>query len=364
MNSPALTRRSLCRATGALGALALTRSRAATPASTQPASPGRIKFAVIGINHEHVFRMVNTVSQGGGELAAIYAEDPDPNHGKKFLEQNPGVRRAQSEREILDDPSIALITSAAKPRDRIPLGLRAMRAGKDFMADKGGFLDLASLEEARRVQTETKRIFSISYNERLLDPATVRAGELVHSGAIGRVLHTAGLGPHGLFGHGPREDWFWSRAERGGILCDVASHQADQFLYFTGSTRAEVVAAATGNFQTPEHPEFEDFGTASWVGDRGTGYAQVDFYRGQSLGIRLTVHGTEGSMEIFKSRGLIAIADRKRRYEEKVPATFVCPYGRQLVDDVLNRTETAMPQAHAFLASELAVRAQLLALKK
>jgi hypothetical protein len=34
------------------------------------------------------------------------------------------------------------------------------------------------------------------------------------------------------------------------------------------------------------------------------------------------------------------------------------PYGRQLVDDVLNRTETAMPQAHCFLASELAIRAQ------
>jgi hypothetical protein len=38
-------------------------------------------------------------------------------------------------------------------------------------------------------------------------------------------------------------------------------------------------------------------------------------------------------------------------------------YGEQLVYDVVNRTETAMPQAHCFLASELALRAQALALQ-
>jgi hypothetical protein len=34
------------------------------------------------------------------------------------------------------------------------------------------------------------------------------------------------------------------------------------------------------------------------------------------------------------------------------------PYGQQLVQDVLNRTETAMPQAHCFLATELVLKAQ------
>ncbi len=37
------------------------------------------------------------------------------------------------------------------------------------------------------------------------------------------------------------------------------------------------------------------------------------------------------------------------------------PYGRQLVADVLNRTETAMSQAHCFLASELALKAAAMA---
>jgi hypothetical protein len=34
------------------------------------------------------------------------------------------------------------------------------------------------------------------------------------------------------------------------------------------------------------------------------------------------------------------------------------PYGKQLIADILNRTETAMPQAHCFLASQLALEAE------
>jgi len=37
------------------------------------------------------------------------------------------------------------------------------------------------------------------------------------------------------------------------------------------------------------------------------------------------------------------------------------PYGRQLVQDILQRTETAMPQARCFTAMELALKAQALA---
>lgn len=34
------------------------------------------------------------------------------------------------------------------------------------------------------------------------------------------------------------------------------------------------------------------------------------------------------------------------------------PFGPLFVDDVINRTETAMPQVHCFLATELALKAQ------
>jgi uncharacterized protein YfeS len=39
------------------------------------------------------------------------------------------------------------------------------------------------------------------------------------------------------------------------------------------------------------------------------------------------------------------------------------PFGRLFVDDVVNRTETAMTQAHCLLATELALKAQKYAKK-
>jgi predicted dehydrogenase len=236
------------------------------------------------------------------------------------------------------------------------------------MTDKPGFTTLAQLAEARRVQAETGRIYSVCYSERLENRATVKAGELAKAGAIGRVAQTIGLGPHQT-NLASRPWWFFKRDEFGGILCDIASHQADQFLYFTGSTSAEVVAAQVGNFNHPQYPEFQDFGDVMWRGDGGAGYARVDWFTPNGLGVwgdgRLTVLGTDGYMELRKyvdpsgrpgGNHLILVDAKETRYIDCNDVEL--PYGRQLVHDVINRTETAMTQAHCFLASELALRAQ------
>jgi len=53
---------------------------------------------------------------------------------------------------------------------------------------------------------------------------------------------------------------------------------------------------------------------------------------------------------------LFLVDQKETRYVDcsQVPLT----YGERLVDDVLNRTETAMSQEHCFLATELALRAE------
>jgi predicted dehydrogenase len=243
-----------------------------------------------------------------------------------------------------------------------------MQHGKDYMADKPGITTIAQLAEVRRVQAETRRIYSIMYSERLENRATVRAGQLVKAGAIGHVVQTVGLGPHRI-ANATRPAWFWEKSQFGGILCDIASHQADQFLYFTGSTRADVVAAQVGNVHYPQYPNFEDFGDVMLRGDSGTGYIRVDWFTPDGLSTwgdgRLTILGTEGFIEIRKNVDIagrpgeshLFIVDQKEtRYIDC--ATVELPYGRLLVDDVLNRTETAMPQAHCYLATELVLKAQ------
>jgi predicted dehydrogenase len=336
----------------------------------QSATP-RIRFAVIGINHNHINSQVAAVLRGGGELVWLYAKEPDLV--KAFQTRFPQVKVARSEDEILQDASIQLVLSSAIPVERAPLGIRVMQHGKDYMADKPGITTLEQLAEVRRVQAETRRIYSIMFSERFENRATVRAGELVKAGAIGHVVQTVGLGPHRI-ANATRPAWFWEKSRFGGILCDIAAHQADQFLYFTGSTRADVVAAQVGNVHYPQYPEFEDFGDVMLRGDLGTGYIRVDWFTPDGLSTwgdgRLTILGTEGFIEIRKNVDIagrpgeshLFIVDQKdTRYIDC--ATVELPYGRLLVDDVLNRTETAMPQAHCYLATELVLKAQQQALR-
>jgi len=343
---------------------------AAMPPSGQTAGMARgekrLRFSAIGLNHDHIFGQVAAVLGGGGHFVSYYAEEADlaASFGKRF----PAARFARSRQEILEDSSIQLVLSAAIPDERGPLGIEVMRHGKDFMSDKPGLTTLAQLAEVRRAQSETRRIYSIFYGERFENRATVRAGELVKAGAIGAVVQTIGLGPHRMHPE-DRPPWFFDRQRFGGILCDIASHQFDQFLFFTGSDRAQIVASQVGNVHHRQYPEFEDFGDVMVSGNGGTGYIRVDWFSPDGLNTwgdgRLTILGTEGYIEIRKNIDIagrpgeshLFLVDRKEtRYIDCRSVTL--PYGRQLVDDVVNRTETAMSQEHCFLATELALKAQ------
>jgi len=331
----------------------------------------KIRFSVIGLNHGHITGQTRAVIRGGGELVAVYAKEPDLLAG--FLKTFPEAKAARSEQEILEDKSIHLVVSASIPIERAPLGIRVMRHGKDFMVDKAGVITLEQLAEARKAQEETHRIYSIMYSERLENRATVSAGELVKAGAIGKVIQTVGLGPHRL-NAATRPAWFFERDKYGGIICDIASHQFDQFLYFTGSTKADVLASQAGNVHHPQYPGLEDFGDAMLRGNGGSGYIRVDWFTPDGLPTwgdgRLTILGTDGYIELRKNVDIagrtggdhLFLVDKKGvQYIESKDVKL--PYGEQLVNDILNRTETAMPQAHCFLATELTLRAQKQAVK-
>jgi predicted dehydrogenase len=365
-----MDRRSMiARSAGAVAGLA---AASLVPADLLEAGPPpepwrapRLRFGVVGLDHGHINAMADALIRGGGELVSFHAREPA--QADAFARRFPAARRARDEREVVEDPTLQVVASAIVPAERAPLGVRVMRAGKDFLADKPGITSLAQLADVRRVQAETRRIFSIVYSERFENGATVRAGELVKAGAIGKVVQTIGLGPHRV--GATRPDWFWDPARFGGILCDIASHQFDQFLHFTGSTRAEVIASQVRNVRHASRPGFQDFGDAMVRGDGGTGYVRVDWFTPAGLptwgDTRLTVLGTDGYIELRKNVDLagrsggnhLFLADAGGvRYMDCDDVEL--PFGRQFVDDVLHRTETAMSQAHCFLATELALRAQ------
>jgi predicted dehydrogenase len=338
----------------------------AAPGADPSAKPKhKIKFAVIGLDHYHIMSMTAAVQRGGGELVCFFATDP--KQIADFRKQFGDVRLARGEDEILQDRSIQLVAAAPIPDQRTPLGLRVMAAGKDYLADKPGIITLEQLAQVRKAVKDTGRKYAIMYSERLEVPAAVKAGELVAAGAIGKVVQTVNLAPHRI-GKG-RPDWFWDKARYGGILTDIGSHQADQFLFYTGSKTAKVVASQVGNFNNTDHPKFEDFGDMTAVGDGGTGYVRVDWFTPDGLGVwgdgRLFLLGTEGYIELRKyidptgrpgGNHLLIVDKKQARYIDC--SQVVLPFGPQFVTDIVERTSIAQDQDQALLAAELVLTAQ------
>ena len=339
------------------------------PANTSQAElpvKDHIRFAAIGLDHAHIFGMIAAVQRGGGELVAFHSADEAQiaDFRKRY-----GDVKLASEAEILGDRTIQLVAGAPIPDLRAPLGIRVMQAGKDYLSDKPGITTLEQLAAVRKAVKETKRKFAIMYSERLEVRSAVYAGELVKQGAIGRVVQTVNLAPHRV--NAPsRPDWFFDKSRYGGILTDIGSHQAEQFLYYTNSTKAKVVASQTGNFAWPDKPKFEDFGDMTCVGNGGTGYVRVDWFTPDGLSTwgdgRLFILGTEGYIELrkyvnvatdMKGGNHLYIVDKQQaRYIDCNKVAL--PFGPQFVSDIVNRTEVAQDQAQALLAAELVLTAQ------
>lgn len=334
----------------------------------------RIKFAVINIDHPHIYGMTDAIKRGGGELVALYAKDPGLTAA--FLKTYPEAKLAKNENEILEDTSIQLVLSSGIPDERAPLGIRVMKHGKDYLTDKPGIITLEQFAAVKKVQQETNRIYSIMYSERFENKATEKASQLVKAGAIGSVIQTVNLAPHrinngiGKTGLSVRPDWFWDKKRFGGILTDIGSHQFDQYLHFTNSTEATVLMSQVGNVHHPDKPLFEDFGDVMLSGNGGTGYIRVDWFTPDGLDTwgdgRLTILGTDGYIEVRKNTDIASglkggnhlyMANKKEMIHIDCN-NEVLPFGALLVDDILNRTETAMTQKHCFLATELALKAQ------
>jgi predicted dehydrogenase len=280
------------------------------------------------------------------------------------------VKVARALDEILADPEVRLVTAAAVTSERAALGVRVMEAGKDYFTDKAPFTTLEQLAEARLVAASTGRKYFTYYGERLTSEAGMFATDLVAAGVVGRVVQVVGLGPHRL-NKATRPAWFFQREKYGGILCDIGSHQCEQFLTYAGARDATVTHAAVGNFANPDTPELEDFGEASFVGDNGaTNQIRVDWLTPDGLSNwgdgRTFILGTKGFIELRKyvdltrnpRGGEVFIVDGRGEYRVDVTGRVGYRFFGEFILDCLNRTEKAMTQEHAFKAAELCLRAQ------
>ena len=327
-----------------------------------------LKLGVLGIDHGHIFGMLANMKAQGCTCVQYWTDGPAVTEDK-FRRVFPELEKINDNKVILEDPSISMVLISAIPADRAALAIQAMEAGKDVMVDKPGCTTLAQLSEIKEVQARTGHIWTVNFSERFEVPAVTRAEELVFAGAIGRVVQTVGLGPHKQ-NLKTRPDWYFDKDRFGGILCDIGSHQIDQFLWFTSSQNAQIRHALIENTTMQEHQGFQDFGEMVLQSDKGHGYVRVDWFTPDGLPTwgdgRLFIQGTEGCIELRKYTDIgrphmtnnlfLANGDKN----ELIPCDDAgLPYFPRLVADIQDRTETAVPQTHTFTTMELAIAAQM-----
>ena len=334
-----------------------------------------VRFAAVGLDHAHIHGQIAGLIKAGAEFVALATDDPSAAIAADVRQRYPDVEVVADPDQLVTRDGIDLIVTAAVPDRRAAIAVAALRAGKDVVADKPGCTTFDQLEQIEKAVAETGRFWSVTFSERFEVPCVLKAGELVRAGRIGTVVQTLGLGPHRigdrahLGGGAGRPDWFYDKNRYGGILVDIASHQIDQFLWFTGARTAEVVASSVGNFANPDDPGLQDFGDLLLRSDNAQGYIRVDWYTPAGLGTwgdgRLMILGTEGYIELRK---YVDIAGRDggdhlflvdQQGTQHIDCSDVeLTYFPDLVRDVQERTTTAAPQEHTFETMRLALTAQ------
>lgn len=334
-----------------------------------------VRFAAVGLDHAHIHGQIAGLIEAGAEFVAMATDDPSSPIAAQVRERYPDVPVVDTPDDLIARDGIDLIVTAAVPDRRGPIAVAALRAGKDVVADKPGCVSFEQLEQIEKAVAETGRFWSVTFSERFEVRCVIKAGELVREGRIGTVVQTLGLGPHrigdrGHLGGGAgRPDWFYDKGRYGGILVDIASHQIDQFLWFTGARTAEVVASTVGNFANPEKPGLQDFGDVLLRSDNAQGYIRVDWYTPAGLPTwgdgRLMILGTEGYIELRKyvdiagrpgGDHLFLVDQESTQYIDCSQVELT--YYADLVRDVQERTTTASPQEHTFETMRLALTAQ------
>ncbi len=334
---------------------------------------GEFVFAAAHCDHGHIYGMCEGLTNAGATLKWIF--EPDEAKRTAFLKRFPQAKAARSLDEILLDGTVQLVAAAAITHLRGPLGCRVMEAGKDYFTDKAPFTTLPQLADAREVAARTGRKYMVYYSERLHNEAAMYATDILEQGVIGRVLQIVSLAPHRL-SKPTRPAWFFEREKFGGILCDIGSHQFEQFLTYSKARDATITQSAIANFANPDKPEFEDFGETSLLGDNGcSNYVRVDWFTPDGLSTwgdgRTFILGTEGTIELRKyvdlarekTGGHVYIVDGKGERHVNVSGQIGFRFFGEFILDCLHRTEKAMTQAHAFKATELALKAQAAAKK-
>lgn len=276
-----------------------------------------MRLAIAGLAHPHVQYLLTEVDHVA-DVELVGMADPDPELLERY-NQRYGVSTYHDHRKLLDATSPEVVGVAGVYGDRAGVVVDALQAGAHVLADKPLATTLDQLAEIEGAAGS--RTVSVLFEKRFY-PVTRAARELVAAGELGDLVQLAATGPHRL-GRSDRPSWFFRRRCYGGPLGDLAVHDVDLALLFSGA-RSGWVTASQGNAAVPDRPEFADHASALLQAGALAATLEVNWltpdgspYHGD---YRLRVTGTTGTLEIFFARGHVdAVTDRRGPWRAELP---------------------------------------------
>jgi predicted dehydrogenase len=242
----------------------------------------------------------NAATLAGARLVAVAAARPDR---AEEVAAELGVDGC-TYRELIARGDVDAVVVAARSVDHAHVAEAVLETGKHLFLEKPGATSLAGHD---RLRAPDGVVVQVGYQRRF-DAAFVEAKRRVDEGAIGEPLLVLATS----------RDMEWPEgelpADTGGFLLDMAVHDFDVACWLLGGTPVEVAALR----QARVYPELEglaDLDNAVVTirfDDGGTAVTHVSRTCAYGHDIRCEVVGTEGSVFVGESGGVLTARDRQR----------------------------------------------------
>lgn len=316
-----------------------------------------IRLAIAGLRHPHIETIIDeAIQRDEVELVAVSESDPDVRQeaGDRF-----GTPTFDSHTEMLATAQIDVIGVGAIYAERGKIVSDALRAGVDVIADKPLCTTLDDLDAIEAAWAASGRILSMALEKRYYPP-TLAVDRLLATGELGRLTLVTASAPHKLTRE-RRPAWFFDSQSYGGILNDLAVHDIDLLLHFTGG-RSGTVRGYTGNYGNTDRPGFEDHGVAVLtVQDGPTATLESHWMSPEAAeyhgDYRMRLTGTSGTAELLWKDNILEVATHSRPpWQEPLPDRS--RPAQDFFDALLAGRSPGISAADAFSATRIALLAQ------
>ena len=204
-----------------------------------------------------------------------------------------GIKTFSTLEEVLEDPSIDLVSLCTPDFTHPTLGTQVLKAGKHLYLEKPVGVRLEDCDPLLEAAYHSKQMVGVAYEFRL-NPAVRKVKETIDSGKIGRPEAFSLYHYRNSFRRDKVGKWIQKREFSGGLLVEETCHWFDLARYLMGR-EVETLYCVTRDCFYPDF-DFEDIAYVNGT-FQGGGILQISHaLTGFDFSLIIQVHGTSGTI--------------------------------------------------------------------